>query len=383
MPDAGVVGAGGTDVGEADSGTPDEPCQWTFGPPAKYAVSGYPVDVVVGDFNGDHANDVLTVNIESGQIALLSNLGGGELALRGDGRAGTLPHAFASADFSGDGSLDLAVLYLTYTDSPGWSVSINLNRGDGTFTSEVAYLNSGGASGIIAGDFDGDQDADLAIASGGMDAFLLFNNGDGTFRIGPVFPTGSYASYLTAADFDHDGALDLGIAGTFSIAVLFNQGHGEFGSPVVYDNSPACDYVGPLIAGDLSGDDYPDVVRTCYQGGAFVAVRTNAGNGQLSDEVTYPVGQWPFRLVMGDFTGHGRTDLAVANSWAYANSVSVLPNQGDASFTPRVDFEAGAPVSIATGDLNGDGHLDLATAGNPDYPATMNGTVSVLLSTCE
>jgi len=383
-PEAGDVDSGGAEAGDADSNGPDESCQWGFATPAKYEVAGYPVDVVVGDFDGDHANDVLTVNSESGQIALLSNLGRGELTLRGDGRVGTRPFVFASADFSGDGSLDLAVAYLSQDGSGTSSVSIYLNRGDGTFTSEVAYQNPAGAFGIVAGDFDGDYRADLAIASGGMTAYLLMNDGDGTFRFGPVLPTG-YASHLTAADFDHDGALDLGVAGSFAIAVLTNLGSGEFGSPVVYDNSPACDYVGPLIAGDLNGDDYPDLVRTCYQGGAFVAVRTNTGDGNLSDEVTYPTGQWPHHLVMGDFTGHGHNDLAVANSWAYANSVSVLPNLGDGTFAPKIDLEAGAPVAIAAGDLNGDGHLDLATAGNPGYPAdpAAIGTVSVLLSICE
>jgi hypothetical protein len=260
-------------------------------------------------------------------------------------------------------------------------VSIFLNRGGGTFASEIVYLNPTGASGIVAGDFDGDQRADIAIASGSLTAYLLLNNGDGTFRFSPQFPTGSYASYLTAADFDRDGTLDLGIAGTFSIALLMNQGNANFREPAVYDNSPSCNYVGPLIAGDLTGDDYPELVRTCFQGGAWVAARNNF-SGRLSEELTYPTGQWPFRLVMADFTADGWDDLAVANSWAYANSVSVLPGLGDGTFAPQVTYDAAGPTFIAAGDLNGDGHPDLATAGSPGYP-TVSGTVSVLLSICE
>jgi hypothetical protein len=55
---------------------------------------------------------------------------------------------------------------------------------------------------------------------------------------------------------------------------------------------------------------------------------------------------------------------------------------GDGTFAPTLSYDAAGPVFIAAGDLNGDAHPDLATAGSPGYPEP-NGTVSVLLSICE
>ena len=63
----------------------------------------------------------------------------------------------------------------------------------------------------------------------------------------------------------------------------------------------------------------------------------------------------------GDFTGDGRTDLAVANSGG--NDVSVLLGNGDGTFQTQVTYAVGSyPDAIVTGDFTGDGRIDLAVA---------------------
>jgi hypothetical protein len=91
--------------------------------------------------------------------------------------------------------------------------------------------------------------------------------------------------------------------------------------------------------------------------------------------VDYPVGTNPNAVVTGDFTGDGVDDLAVA-SWGN-QTVSVLPGNADGSFQPAVSSPAGNyPTSLAVGDFNGDGKLDLVT-GDPSYGSAAD--VSVLL----
>src|SRR5258708_11198224 len=85
----------------------------------------------------------------------------------------------------------------------------------------------------------------------------------------------------------------------------------------------------------------------------------------------FGTGSIPFSVAVGDFNGDGKLDLAVANS--DSNTVSILLGTGTGSFGPKTDFGTGAhPLSVAVGDFNGDGKLDLAIANSTD------ATVSIL-----
>jgi len=87
---------------------------------------------------------------------------------------------------------------------------------------------------------------------------------------------------------------------------------------------------------------------------------------------------------VGDFNGDGVPDLAVAVD-AYADgvpgSVAILLGNGDGTFTLQAATPAtgDTPLSIAVGDLNGDGILDLAVSNGYDNTTQTWGTVTVLL----
>jgi hypothetical protein len=86
----------------------------------------------------------------------------------------------------------------------------------------------------------------------------------------------------------------------------------------------------------------------------------------FSPAVSYPVGVSPSAMVSGDFDGDGRPDLATAN--AGSNNVSLLLGNGDGSFQAARQFASGVePISVAVGDFNGDGRLDLVTSDHPDH----------------
>jgi len=87
----------------------------------------------------------------------------------------------------------------------------------------------------------------------------------------------------------------------------------------------------------------------------------------------YTVDSSPYSVTTGDFNGDGKLDLATAN--LDANTVSVLLGNGNGTFQTKVDDPVGdAPASVTTGDFNGDGKLDLAVANGA------GNTVSVLLN---
>ena len=84
-------------------------------------------------------------------------------------------------------------------------------------------------------------------------------------------------------------------------------------------------------------------------------------DGPLFPGKFFSVGFSPRSVTTGDFNGDGITDLATAN--AFSNDVSVLIGVGDGSFYETQNFGVGnGPHSVATGDFNGDGITDLAIA---------------------
>jgi hypothetical protein len=79
----------------------------------------------------------------------------------------------------------------------------------------------------------------------------------------------------------------------------------------------------------------------------------------------YGVGRGPISVAVGDLNGDGKTDLATAN-WR-AKTVSILVNRGDGSFEPKRDLPIAGAGGFVVGDLNSDGRPDLATviSGTP------------------
>ena len=98
--------------------------------------------------------------------------------------------------------------------------------------------------------------------------------------------------------------------------------------------------------------------------------------------VHYAVGSSPQGVVTGDLNNDGRLDLVTAN--AGNNTVTALLGNADGTFQPATTSPTGTPAdiwpqSLAVGDFNGDGKLDLAT-GNNDYYLTLGGHhVSILM----
>ena len=121
------------------------------------------------------------------------------------------------------------------------------------------------------------------------------------------------------------------------------------------------------------------VAARCITAGLlfFMTLMASASTVTFKPVQTYSVGINPTSVAVGDFNGDGKLDIAVANNGS--DNVSILLGNGDGTLQPAVNLDAGvAPNGIAVADINGDGKLDVAVFLSPNTSSSLPGAVSIL-----
>lgn len=344
----------------------------TFAAGVYHDAGSRPNSVIAADLSGDGDIDLAVTNYDSGMVSILVNNGNGNFSSPLGYPTGAQPSSVVAVDLDADGDTDLAVANL------GCCVSILKNNGDGTFASAANYLQYGLCfpSSVFADDLDGDGDLDLAVACYYYDysgVSVLRNNGDGDFSTAQGFAAGSFPrSSVIAADFTGDGNFDLAVGSGSGISVLENTGGGTFGAPTSYGvvGGPTS-----VIAADFDEDGSFDLAATSR---GAVSVLINKGTGDLRSARAYGVGYNPRSVVTAYLNGDDDPDIAVAywgdgNVYNDLGGVVVLTSSGIGSYASPRYYDAGShPVSIAAANLDGDGYVDLTVANSSGISVLKN-----------
>jgi hypothetical protein len=281
------------------------------------------------------------------------------------------------------------------------------------FAPVVAY-DSGALNpySIVVADVNGDGKPDVILAeqcpasdgcSSGEDGVIgvLLGNGDGTFQSALTFDAGGLFDNLSGpqaiavADVNGDGRPDVLVAtncfgsdcGSGGVSVLLGNGDGTFQAALNYASGGLGATSVSVV--DMNGDGKLDLVvlndsiayltasaiADCSSKCGGISVLPGNGDGTFQPATTpsYSGGTNPLSVAIGDVNGDGKLDVVVTNSGV--SSIGVLLGNGNGTFQPVVAYgSVGGGSGIALADVNGDGFLDAITSSVLVFLNNGNGT---------
>ncbi len=319
------------------------------------------VGPVIGDFNGDGILDLIAPG--GSGVWLFTGQGGGTFnpGVVSAPLAGT-PFTVAAADFNRDNKLDLVI------PLDGGGAAVLLGNGNGTFQPAISLAQPSASLFVAVGSLTKGGPPSIALTNGRV-IYLYYGNGAGKFYGPYKIDTPAVGGGIAIGDVNGDGIPDVVSAGVY---IFFGTGGGKFTKPFYYPiwGSAAPTGAYGIALADLRNNGLTDIITD----GGGVSVLLSKGRGIFEDGIWSNVPGGAGCGVKGDFNGDGKPDLAVSNTnGSSSQGISILLGTG----TAPVPFKAGTSISLpgagclVTGDVNGDGKLDLLVP--------VNGTVNTYL----
>jgi hypothetical protein len=334
----------------------------------------------VGDLNGDKRADLVVTDYDADTVAV--RLGNGDGTFQPAGPAQVVQYlsgAVGVADFDGDDHVDVL--------AKGFGLNLLRGNGDGTIQRPVKTSVNRQITMFLVADMNNDGRPDAVARSyhfflGNSWQYLdiLLAQPNGSFEFTQSLMVGydvcdhgcgvlhSPLSFH-AGDFDGDGRQDV-------LTIASSTSNDAYPSRFLLGNGDGTVEIGPdvnqfvnvaVVVADLNRDRKADVVRKNTDG-ATSTVFIGKGDGQFTKTQRVSMTGIP---VVADINRDRKPDLVSVN--AGDGKVRVLLGKGDGKFQAPQDFATGLmPTSIAVGDFDGDGWLDVLAAGG--------GSLSVLLN---
>jgi hypothetical protein len=312
-------------------------------------------DLLVTDLSDDARPDIAVGMIDSSAVWVRFGEGGGSFAAAKAIAAGTHPHAVTAANISGNARNDLIV------GGDGALVILQALPGD-TFAAPDTMESFPNATvvAVATADFDRDGIVDVAaitLPTAGPPLHLYVFSGA---TRGPLFSFASYGNVLATGDVNGDQFADIIVSDNLApglLGVYVGSGGGSFPSTV---SRWVGDYPLAIATANLDLDMSNEIAVGCGDTPGLWMLRWNAGG--LAADSTYAPTMAVAAVAAGDLNLDGHADIA-ASGQTSAN-VAVLVNNWDGKLqAPRYVPAGDASTRIAIADVTGDGRNDIVVAG--------------------
>ncbi len=319
--------------------------------------------IVLADLNADGWIDVVKVDsYYKKAMVLLSTGNGGFASSTTDYTLGNSPEGITAVDIDGDGDIDLVAV-----NSGDDNIFVLKNNGNGTFAAKVEYAVGDNPQNIAYGDFDGDGDVDIVVTNKDSNTLSVYKNGTPPPQISSVSPTANdidiMASSSISITFDQD--MSSGTLTTSTILVSSLQ-KGKIAGSVSYNSgnkTATFDPTSDFLVGDVVTVTVKTGAQSTNNAGISApytwsfTVKALVGGPFVSSQ-NFASGTNPRNMTSGDYDGDGDIDLATANY--NGTNFSVLKNNGDGTYAAAVNYAAGTnPFAMTSADIDNDGDLDV------------------------
>ncbi len=330
--------------------------------------------LAIGDLTGDGKPEMVSVNLSVGSVSILTNntvsgsISSSSFSTKVDFTTGEFPFSTAIGDLDGDSKPDLVIGYNNSTNLISVLRNVDPPPTPPTITSFTQNVKPGDPVSIVGTNFNTSAANNIVFFGATRATVTAITTGFSTSVLTVIVPTG--------ATYGPISVLNTGNGLTAYSLSNFNPIYSPAKTSITTrDFAPKVDFASgsnpfSVVIGDFDGDGKPDMAVASSISNSFVSVYRNTSTtgsintGSFADKIDFSTGSSPYVLSMGDLDGDGKPDLAIANT-ADA-TISVLRNTstiGSISFAARVNFPTGTgPYSVAIGDLDGDGKPDLAVA---------------------
>jgi len=274
-------------------------------------------DLKLSDMNNDGYLDAVVAFIgETSSVSgiqVFLNDGQGRLSAQTK-FAGTGYFRLTCADFNSDGKMDVAGA--TY---PAANVNVIYGDGAGYFTNITNITGNNGRGGIVAADFNGDGRPDLIAADNtqihsdtstyyAQEIRLALNAGNGAWSPAIDYAVDNCPKSPIAGDFNNDGAADVAVTAGGKLFLLLNDGSGNLLPPtqiLTFNSTPGC-----IAAAHLNCDAELDLVGITS---TDLFLLPADGNGGFETPIWFSNGLSFHNLVITDLNNDGRIDIATSH----------------------------------------------------------------------